>query len=111
MEVNILTVYILFAILIKIIYIILVILVIYFTYKKNNELIEKFTFWKDHAEFLFTVLMAFFLVIIFNPFIEGLKLINKKAKILLFTFGIIILINAEWGKFIEESIISKLIKK
>ena len=47
------TFYISFIFLVKIIYFIFALLIIYFDYKKNNKLIEKFTFWKHHIEFLF----------------------------------------------------------
>ena len=104
------TFYISFIFLVKIIYFIFALLIIYFDYKKNNKLIEKFTFWKHHIEFLFIALMSLLLIILFNPFFNGIKLIDQETKILLFAYGIIILINSQWGLFFKESKIFKILK-
>jgi hypothetical protein len=103
------TFYISFIILVKIIYFIFALLIIYFNYKKNNKLSEKFTFWKHHVEFLFIALMSALLIILFNPFFNGIKLIDNETKILFFSYGIIILISAQWDLFFKESKIFKIL--
>ena len=104
------TIYVSFIFFIKILYLIFTGLTIYYTYKKNNNLVKIFTFWKHHIEFIFVALMSALLVILFNPFFNGFYLIDNETKLLLFIYGIIILINAQWGLFFKESNIFKIIK-
>jgi len=85
-------------------------LVVYFTYKKNSKLIEKFTYWKHRVEFIFTVLMSILLIILFNPFKNGLKLIDEETKILLFLYGFIVLINSQRNLFFKESTFFKILQ-
>jgi len=104
------TIYVSFIFFIKILYLIFTVLTIYYTYKKNNNLVKIFTFWKHHIEFIFVALMSALLVILFNPFFNGFYLIDNETKLLLFIYGIIILINAQWGLFFKETPIFKIIK-
>ena len=104
------TFYVSFIFFIKILYFIFSGLAIYYNYKKNNKLVENFTFWKHHIEFVFVALMSILLIILFNPFFNGLSLIDHETKLLLFIYGIIILINAQWSLFFKESYVFKIIK-
>ena len=104
------TFYILFIFLIKFIYYIFALLVIYFTNKKNNKYIEIFTYCKKLSEFIFTILMSLLLIILFNPYFNETKLLNKKTQILLFAYGIIVLMNSQWGLFFKESKTFKILK-
>ena len=104
------TFYILFIFLIKIIYYIFALLLIYFTKKKNNKYIEICTFWKQHTEFVFTILLSLLIIILFNPFFNETTLLNKKTQALLFAYGIIVLTNSQWGLFFKESNIFKMLK-
>lgn len=54
--------------------------------------------------------MSFLLIILFNPFFNGIKLMNKETKILLLVYGIIVLINSEWRLFFKESKVFKILK-
>lgn len=105
------TLYVSFIFFIKILYFIFSVLVKYFTYKKNNKLIEIFTSWKHHMEFIFIILMSILLIVLFNPLKNGLHLIDKETKILLFLYGIIILINAQWDLFFKDSNIFTILNK
>jgi hypothetical protein len=100
---DIYTYYVTFIFIIKIIYLTIALLAIYFTHKKNDKLVSKFTFWKEHVEFLFIALMSVLLVVLFNPFMNNLKLIDRETKLLLFLYGIIIILNADWRLFFKES--------
>lgn len=104
------TFYVSLIFLIKFIYLIFAVFVIYFTNKKNNKYIEICTYWKKRVEFVFTILMSFLLIILFNPFYNCLKLINKETHILLFLYGIIVLMNSQWGLFFKESKFFKILK-
>lgn len=88
--------------LVKIIYFIFILLVIYFTHKKNNKLIEIFTYWKSQIEFLYTVLMSILLIILFNPYVTEIKLIDEETRILFFMYGLIMLINSHWELFLKN---------
>jgi hypothetical protein len=103
------TAYVSLIFLVKIIYFVFALLVIYYTKKKNEELKEIFTFWKHHIEFLFIALMSLLLIILFNPFYNGLKLIDYETKLLLFVYGIIIIIGAQWSLFFKESMVFKIL--
>jgi hypothetical protein len=90
------------------IYIILIVLVkIGFT---NSEKDKEVLFWKERFEFVFIILMACLLIYLFNPRNERSFMINYETKLLLFLFGFILLITANWNTFIEESEIFKDIK-
>ena len=54
--------------------------------------------------------MSILLIYIFNPRIERTKYINNEIKLLLYLFGFITLLTAEWGIFFKESPIVKDIK-
>jgi hypothetical protein len=103
------TAYISLIFLVKIIYFIFALLIIYYTKKNNEELKEIFTYWKHHIEFLFIALMSLLLIILFNPFYNGLKLIDYETKLLLFVYGIIIIIGAQWSLFFKESMVFKIL--
>jgi hypothetical protein len=72
--------------------------------KENSELDKKFVYVKERVEFIFVFLMAFLLIYLFNPF-TSIKTVevNGKPKILLYLFGIVLLITADWNTFIYES--------
>jgi hypothetical protein len=95
---------------VKIIYILLALGVIYYKKTNNKKEYNTFLFWKHHVEFIFIALMSLLLVMLFNPFYNNMKLINHETKVLLFVYGIIILLTAEWGLFFKESYIFKVLK-
>jgi L-asparagine transporter-like permease len=97
--------YIYLIILIKVCFILLAISHIYLKAKgkSNSELDKTILYWKDRSEFIFIFLMAILLIILFNPRNNKSMTITNETKILLYLFGIILLITAKWSDFIKES--------
>ena len=88
----------------KIVIILLWILDIYLKYTPEEYRfldIQKEEFWAARVSFLFEILIAFLLIYLFNPFYN--RAINKMTKLTLFTFGIMIILRANWIKFIGDS--------
>jgi surface polysaccharide O-acyltransferase-like enzyme len=98
---------------IKIIFIMLAITHVYLKIKgdENSKTYKNITFWKKRTEFIFILLMAILLIYLFNPISNKTNLIDKEAKILLYLFGIILLITSKWSEFIHESKWFKYIQK
>jgi len=97
--------YIYFIIFIKIIFILLAITHIYLKIKgeTGSDLDETIVYWKERIEFLFVILMALLLIYVFNPRKSHINLLNKEIQILLYLFGFILLITANWDTFLHES--------
>ena len=97
--------YIYAIIFIKIIFIGLAVTHIYneMNHKENTKQDKQIIFWKERDEFIFVIMMAILLIYLFNPLTSKPPLINKETKILLYLFGIILLITAKWQHFIGES--------
>jgi hypothetical protein len=51
------------------------------------------------------------LIILFNPFYNNLQYINRETTILLFIFGIILILTADWNTFYNNIEIIKRLKK
>jgi len=105
-------IYIILIVLVKIGFIGLAVTHLYFKHhgKINSEKDKEVLFWKERFEFVFIILMACLLIYLFNPRNERNFMINYETKLLLFLFGFILLITANWQIFIEESEIFKDIK-
>ena len=71
--------------------------------KANSDLDKKALYWKDKLEFIFKALMAGLLIYLFNPRHSREILIDYETKVLLFLFGFILLITANWSTFFEEA--------
>jgi hypothetical protein len=70
----------------------------------NIALENKLEYWKDRLDFVFTFLMAFLLIYLFNPRSnQSVMILDNETKILLFLFGIILLITAKWKTFFTQS--------
>jgi len=96
--------YIYFIILVKVAFILLAITHIYLKTKGKNESLDKtITYWKERLEFIFIFLMAILLIYLFNPRRSKPIVINSEMKILLYLFGFILLITADWSIFITEA--------
>ena len=102
-------VYIIFVILVKIGFIILATTHLYLkhTGKTNSEKDISVLFWKERFEFVFITMMACLLIYLFNPRNDRSFMIDYETKVLLFLFGFILLITANWNTFVEESEIFK----
>ena len=97
--------YVIFVFFFKILFVILAVLHIYFIVKvkTNYKTYKKIVFWKERVEFIFIFLMSIMLMYMFYPRSTKPIIIDFETKLLLFIFGIIILIEAKWDVFIEES--------
>lgn len=99
------SIYIFFIVLIKIIFICLSIYSIILR-KKGEEKTNKYSkiiFWKDRIEFIFIIAMALLLIYLFNSYNKNTKCVDYETRILLFLFGIILIITAKWNYFITTS--------
>jgi di/tricarboxylate transporter len=100
--------YIILVIIIKVIFLLLLLYSFYIkhlikkypnnkNYKISLEKIDKF---KYKVEFIFTISIALLLIILFNPNHVKPIYIDHEARILLYLFGFLLLITADWNKFI-----------
>jgi len=80
---------------VKIIFVFFVLVQIYFLVKgkKDSEMDKKIKAWKTKVEFVFKILMSLLILFLFNPRTDRSILIDKETKILLFMFGIILILS------------------
>jgi hypothetical protein len=90
----------------KIVFMVMAFTTIYLKVKgKENSKLYKFLFyWKERDEFVFIILMSVLLTYLFNPRQNRNNMINGETKLLLYLFGFVLLITANWSTFIGESI-------
>jgi len=81
------------------------------TKKEDSDLDKTIIFWKSRVEFVFIVLMSLLLIYLFHPTIDRRVFINKETRILLFLFGYILIITADWSDFIKESPLLKNVQE
>jgi uncharacterized BrkB/YihY/UPF0761 family membrane protein len=105
--------YVTFVFFFKILFVILAVLHLYYTIKgkADSEKDKKIVFWKERIEFVFIFLMSLMLMYLFYPRSTKPIIIDFETKLLLFVFGIIILIGAKWDIFFKESPVLKKIQK
>lgn len=96
-------IYIIFAV--KVCFILMAITHVYLkaTGKTESELNKTIFYWKERIEFIFILLMSILLIFLFNPRKQNQELINKETKLLLYLFGFVLLITANWSIFITEA--------
>ena len=80
------------------------------TGKTNSEKDKEVLFWRERVEFIFILLMAILLIFLFNPYKNKMYMINNETKVLLYLFGIVLIITADWKSFLKESDIFKKIQ-
>ena len=73
------------------------------TGKIDSDLDKKLVYWKERFEFIFVLLMAVLLIYLFNPRTEKNVMIDVETKLLLYLFGIVLLITAKWDDFFHEA--------
>ena len=69
----------------------------------DSDLDKKVFYWKERFEFIFILLMAILLIYLFNPRMERNVIINGETKLLLYLFGVVLLITANWDTFFHEA--------
>ena len=106
------TIYIYVIFLIKIIFIILASTHLYLQFKNDtaSNLDKVVLFWRERFEFIFTTLMAILLIFLFNPYKNKMYMINNETRLLLYLFGFVLIITADWKSFLKESDIFKKIQ-
>jgi len=97
--------YIILVILVKIVFVVLAVshLIIKVKGKAESETDKKIIFWKERMEFIFIFLMSLLLIYLFNPRSNRYANLDYETRILLYLFGFILLITAEWDTFIHEN--------
>jgi len=70
--------------------------------ESDSDLDKKVFYWKERFEFIFLLLMAILLIYLFNPR-EKMVMIDGETKVLLYLFGIVLLITAKWADFFHEA--------
>jgi uncharacterized membrane protein YiaA len=90
-----------FIFVIKIIYVIFAVIEIYLRYKKKEktDLYIWSLYWKKRLEFIFVISMAILCIILFNPINKSALVIDHHVQLLLFVYGIIILVTSHWEDF------------
>jgi len=71
--------------------------------KTDSQLDKTIVYWKKRVEFVFITFIACLLIYLFSPNIDRSILIDHETKILLYLFGFMLLINANWEDFFKES--------
>jgi hypothetical protein len=61
--------------------------------KKDSEMDKKIKYWKHKFENVFKIMMALLIIFLFNPTTDRSVLIDNETKLLLFLFGIILIIS------------------
>jgi hypothetical protein len=105
-------IYLTVIILVKVTFLILAGAHVYLTVKgeAKSETDKKIEYWKEKLEFVFVILMAILFIYLFNPRTGTSILIESETKILLYLFGLFLLITAKWGDFFKESKMFKRIQ-
>ena len=71
--------------------------------ESDSDLDKKVLYWKERFEFIFLLLMATLLIYLFSPGKERNVMIDGETKVLLYLFGIVLLITAKWADFFHEA--------
>jgi hypothetical protein len=72
------------------------------TNSRAEKIDPKILFWKERAEFVFTISMAILLIYHFNPRYSK-KPIDSETSLLFFLFGCVIIFTAKWSLFFHEA--------
>ena len=89
---------------VKLVFILMALTHLHFKRKgqENTPLDKKIVYWKEKTEFVFVFLMAILLIYLFNPRRPSV-VITGETKIMLFLFGFVLIITANWNEFFKES--------
>jgi hypothetical protein len=97
--------YITFIFAVKISFAILAVIHYYLIHNSEDdtEFAREIIYWKERAGFIFTSSMAILTIMLFLPFNSKPIVIGNEARFLFLVFGIITLINSNWGLFIHQA--------
>jgi hypothetical protein len=86
---------------VKVIFVMFAVAYLYLNAKKDPRA-PTARFWKERLEFVFIFLMSILMLNLFYPR-RPQQPLNYETRLLLFLFGIILLITADWTTFFHES--------
>ena len=92
-----------FTFFIKLIFIGSVLSLKYVKHKNKNANTQTLTFWKERSEFIFKACLSLILIILFNPRKKTPLVIDTETKLLLYLYGFIVILQADWEQFFKES--------
>lgn len=95
--------FIIFIVIIKILFILTTLAYRYYQHKGDKKRVEQLDYWRERLEFIFIACMSVLLIYLFNPRSNRPVVLDGETKILLYLYGIIILLTADWGLFVKES--------
>ena len=78
------------------------------TYKED---FDKTQIYKHQTEFIFTIMMSFLVIYLYNPRYQNDKNMGKETKILIYIFGFIVILTSDWTQFIHETLIFNILNK
>jgi uncharacterized membrane protein len=71
--------------------------------KEKTDLDKKILYWKERFEFIFIAAMSVLLIYLFNPRRGEMVMIDADTKLLLYLFGFVLLITANWDDFFHQA--------
>jgi len=97
-------IYIIIIFIIKIIFIFLATYILYIKTKKtqDKELLESLELLKRRIEFVFITFMSILLLYLFNPRANNITMIDSETKMLLYLFGLVLLLTENWISFLHS---------
>ena len=97
--------YIILIFFIKIVFVILALAHLYLKikHKSGSETDKQILYLKERFEFVFIILMSCLLIYLFNPRNNRIFMLNRETNLLIYLFGFILLITANWNTFIHKS--------
>ena len=104
--------YIILILILKIIFFSLSMIHLYLKFKKleDSDLNKNVEMYRSNVEFIYTMLMSFLLIYLFNPYYSNIHLIRNETRILLYLFGFILLLTANWSLYFGDSIVINIIQ-
>lgn len=89
---------------VKIVFILLSVYQAYLKMKKekNTSVYKKIHYWRERFEFIFVICMGILLIYLFRPSNTNPQ-ISGETKILLYLYGVVSILIANWKIFIREA--------
>ena len=72
------------------------------TQSKLKKYDDTIVYLRDVSEFIFVALMCIILIFVFHPRQDHNKYLNKEMRFLIYLFGWIILLTADWSDFFSN---------
>lgn len=72
---------------------------IFYRVSQKRKKMPKLLLWKERTDVLYITTMSIFLVYFFNPWNDNKRHMTKTIFSLLFLYGIVSIITANWGSF------------